>query len=318
MMNLNRNLVQALLLLTTLVLSQSCSDDDKAIDTVFQETERGAVLRTIERDNENFIDGDLTSTFSILIEEQSIETDNQFENVLIFVKYIDRDPSGLGMQTAETLLRAIPPDEFFTGPVQLPRLALNIEYQEVIEALNLDINTIEPGDQFELRMELVLNDGRSFSNDSASAVILTDFCSFKSPYRYVINVLEPLASTNFTGVYTYSLLTEDSAVFNLLGIPQQGITSFTSIAQTNVRRGGIFEEGLEFAIAGPFIYPKIYQTIVTSGVPCSVSQGIFLSNSAESSFGIYTDTDDTVFELDIIFASEKNFREQVRIRFTKQ
>lgn len=315
MIKLNRSFLQIVLLLITLFLSQSCTDDEKAIQTVFAQTERGAVLRTIERVNENFIDGDLTSTFSILIEEQSIETDNQFENVLIFVKYIDRDPSGLGMETAETLLRAIPPDEFFTGPVQLPRLALNIEYQEVIEALNLDINTIEPGDQFELRMELVLNDGRSFSNDSASAVILTDFCFFKSPYRYVINVLEPLASANFTGVYTYSVLTEDSAVFNLLEIPPQGITSFMSISQTNVRQGGIFNEGLEFAIAGPFIYPKLYQTV---GGVCRNSSEIFLSTPTDDSFGIYSSTDDTVFELDIILASEKNLREQVRIRFTKQ
>lgn len=314
-MNLNRNLVQVLLLLITLVLLQSCTDEEKAIETVFAETERGAVLRTIERVNENFIDGDLTSTFSILIEEQSIETDNQFENVVIFLKHIDRLPNGFGTESTEVVLRNIASDEFFTGSDGLPRLALEITYQEVLELLNLDVNTIDPGDQFELRMVLTLNDGRSFSNDSASSPILTDFCFFKSPYRYVINVIEPIEDFNFTGNYSYEVLDATDQELNLYQLSSVGFTSISNGPTANKRVVGLFLENLEFTIAGPFIYPKLYQAV---GGECREAELLYLSTPTESSFGSYDPLDDTVFELDIVLDSEGTTPREARYRFTKQ
>ncbi|MDE0599135.1 MAG: hypothetical protein OSB51_08170, partial [Dokdonia donghaensis] len=51
----------------------TCSDDEKAIEVVTEEIERGAVLRNITRIQNNFEAGDLTSAFAVEIEEQDEE-----------------------------------------------------------------------------------------------------------------------------------------------------------------------------------------------------------------------------------------------------
>ena len=48
-MKINNKILGAILGVSTLLIS-SCDDGDKVIDTVFDETTRGAVLRTIEAD----------------------------------------------------------------------------------------------------------------------------------------------------------------------------------------------------------------------------------------------------------------------------
>ncbi|WP_405201743.1 hypothetical protein [Dokdonia sp. LLG6352-1] len=295
----------------------ACSDDEKAIEVVTEGIERGAVLRNINRIEKNFVDGDLTSTFAVEIEEQDEEDGALLDFVRVYTKFIDRDLSNGNDSTAEVILSDIEALSFTAGLFGLPRDIIEVSYEEMINAHSLDLDNIEPGDQFEVRLEVFLTDGRSYSNDSGSASILTDFCFFKSPYRYVINVIEPIADADFTGTYFYEIIGGDDAD----GVPKQGFITISSTTMPNVRTMPLYTDALEFTIAGTSIYPKIYGSY--NGF-CRDSTLHLLTGPSETSFGQLNLIDDTVFDMTIVIGYEgwdgqlgNNVRE-FTYRFTKQ
>ena len=187
----------------------------------------------------------------------------------------------------------------------------------MINAHSLDLDNIEPGDQFEVRLEVFLTDGRSYSNDSGSASILTDFCFFKSPYRYVINVIEPIPDADFTGTYFYEIIGGDDAD----GVPKQGFITISSTTMPNVRTMPLYTDALEFTIAGTSIYPKIYGSY--NGF-CRDSTFHILTGPSDTSFGQVNLIDDTVFDMTIVIGYEGwdgqlgNNVKEFTYRFTKQ
>lgn len=295
----------------------TCSDDEKAIEVVTEEIERGAVLRNITRIQNNFEAGDLTSAFAVEIEEQDEEDGALLDFVRVYTKYIDRDVSNGNDTSPEIILKDIEASSFTTGPVGLPRHTLNVSYEETVTSHYLDLNAIQPGDQFEVRLEVFLTDGRSYSNDSGSASILTDFCFFKSPYRYVINVIEPIPDADFTGTYFYEIISDQDDT----GVNAEGFITINSTSMSNVRYMPLYTDALEFTIAGTSIYPKIYGSY--NGF-CRDSTFHILTGPSDTSFGQVNLIDDTVFDMTIVIGYEgwdgqlgNNVRE-FTYRFTKQ
>lgn len=304
-----------------LTFTISCSNDDKAIDTVVEEIERGAILRNIDRISPNFERANTESFFSVTLEEQDLEEGGIFDFVRLYIQYSDRTPSNGSDSRAEILLRDVPSSDFQSGNNGLPVGTITVTYQEVLDAFNLDVNTVLDGDQFGLRMEINLTDGRTFSTENGSASILTDACFFKSPYRYVINVIEPIENDLFTGIYNYEIITDPLSPFS--GINNQGVVTITAGNTPNVRRTGIIAEGLEFTIAGTNVYPKIYQSV---NLLCRESALHILTGQDDQQFGQVDLTDDTVFELDLVIGFEGwtgsggdlGTPELVTFRFSKQ
>ncbi len=276
----------------------SCSEDDKAIDVVVNEIERGAILRNIERISKDFIHEDFESTFSLTIEEQDLEEGDLLDFVRMYLAYEDRNDANGINTTSETVLGDIPKSDFFTGEFGLPRTTITLSYQDAVDSVGLDAPSILPGDQFKLRLEIHLTDGRTFSTDTGSASILTDYCFFKSPYRYEIAVIEPMDDQLFTGVYSYNLLSD-----NAVGIdPIDGVTSVSAGGFINTRLVPFgFSERVEITFSGSKIYPKIYQSV--NGF-CRESQFHILSGPAQDTFGQFEVTDDTVFFVDIALGFE--------------
>jgi len=295
----------------------ACSDDEKAIEVVTEGIERGAVLRNINRIEKNFVDGDLTSTFAVEVEEQDEEDGALLDFVRVYTKFIDRDLSNGNDSTAEVILSDIEASSFTAGPFGLPRDIIEVSYEEMINAHSLDLDNIEPGDQFEVRLEVFLTDGRSYSNDSGSASILTDFCFFKSPYRYVINVIEPIPDADFTGTYFYEIISDQDDT----GVNSEGFITINSTAMSNVRYMPLFTEGIEFTIAGESVYPKIYGSY--NGF-CRDSTFHILTGPSDTSFGQVNLIDDTVFDMTIVIGYEGwdgqlgNNEREFTYRFTKQ
>ena len=288
-----------LLYLIILLFTIACSEDDKTIDVVTEEIEIGAYLRTLDRINPDFEHNNFQSTFSIEVEHQDEQDGVLFDFLRLYIQYIDRSPENGIATTQELAFRDIPASEFEIGANLIPRGMINVVYQDAIDFLNVDANSIAVGDQFKLRVEIHLTDGRTFSNEDGSSRIFTDSCLFKSPYRYVINVIEPIEDDLFTGVYNYEIIDgEEDPRFQ---IPFEGIVTITNGNTPNVRRTGIIGEGLEFTIAGSNVYPKIYQHF---GTLCRMTFFRLLTGPDEESFGQVDLTDDTVFELDLVFGYE--------------
>ena len=298
----------------------SCSEDDKAIDVVFEGIERGAVLRNIDRVSPNFERTDVQSKFIVVLEEQDLEEGGIFDFVRLYLQFKDRSPNNGDDSTSEIILKDVPSSDFQVGGNGLPVGTIEVMYQEAIDALTLNVGAIQAGDQFDLRMEIHLTDGRTFSTENGSASILTDACFFKSPYRYVINVIDSIDADLFTGVYNYEIVGESLSPF--FSVNDQGVVSITSGPTPNVRRTSIIGEGLEFTIAGEKAYPKIYQSL---NLFCRDSTFNILTGPDEQNFGQVDLTDDTVFELDVVFSYEGwggtgdfDMPETVRFRFSKQ
>ncbi|MEP0263469.1 hypothetical protein [Dokdonia sp.] len=272
----------------------SCSNDDKAIDALVEETERGAVLRNINKVSKDFIHNNFESAFDIEIEEQDLEDGALLDFVRLYVAFRDHTSGSNDNSVQEIMLRDIPSSEFVIGPDALPRTTVRVTYQDVVDALSINTLLIEPGDQFSLRMEIHLTDDRTFDTMDTTASILTDACFFKSPLRYEINVIEVISDDLFTGIYSYEVITDTNS--SNAAISNQGIVSITVGDLPNVRKTSIIGEGLEFTVAGNNVYPKIYQSV---NLFCIESGPHILSGPNDTNFGMIDLNDDSLFFLDL-------------------
>lgn len=270
-------------------LFPACSTDEKPVDFVLNNVTRGSVLRNIERISRDFVFNEPSSKFELLVEQQG----DVFDFVRLHITFVDRDVSGVATRSQERVLKDIGSDEFFDGPVDLPRRLISFSFEEAVNSLNLDEATIRPGDQFELRAEVFLEDGRSFSTESTSPNILDDGSFFRSPFIYIINIVDLIDDNRFTGTYTYTVLSEN--------LPQ-GVFS-SGIARVNngllINRRNISLSGFSgnFTIANSFLYPDIYGSMQSRcpSVECTIYSG-----PDEQEFGQFDRDDDTVFIYDVL------------------
>lgn len=308
----------SLILIFTAITFSSCNEGDKPIDEVFEGTERGAVLRNIEFINGVFNPDDTSSGLSVLIEEQDIEEGIIFDGVDVFLDYRDRTPGEGLLTSGERLLKTIDSDQFELGPNGLPRYTLNVSLEEVLATFNSEEQGVRCSDQINVRLELKLVDGRSFSSGDASASILTDDCFFKSSYRYLVPVAQPINSEDFTGDYFFETL-EDTL---------SGGTTVVASGVVNIRLGAYPNErilpfgldGTPFVLACDTAYLKIYESL---NGPCESSIANTLLGPSTITGGVNPE-DDGVFELNYLTGFEGfagfgvNRDENVRVRFSKQ
>lgn len=208
-----------ILLLLTLCTVVACNTDEKAIETVMEELEYGAVIRTIEFNNSEFVVDDLSSVFSVVIEEQDEEDGALLETVEIYVRFQDNTPGGDNFSTQETRLGSLIPEDFTLGPNGFPRMTLELGYQELLTTTGVAHSVVECKDQFLVRLEVRLTNGLVLTVGNASSIILAFDTFFSSPYCYTINVVEPIDPDSFTGTYFYSSV-EDGPLGPTFGPPQ--------------------------------------------------------------------------------------------------
>ncbi|PCE64537.1 hypothetical protein [Sediminicola luteus] len=173
------------------LLFTACEEGNKDIDKIFDETTRGAVLRTISGGNAVFNRFDTSTVWSVELEEQDQENGGLLEKVEVFVNFDDNTPDNGETTTTEALLQTLPASSFTTGPFGLPRVSTSATFQEALDALGLEEGDFDGGDVIEFRMELTLTDGRRFSNDNDSATLNGSFYSSPFFYRGNIKCLPP-------------------------------------------------------------------------------------------------------------------------------
>ncbi len=182
--------------LVAFTLMQSCETDDKTIDDVFDNIERGAVLRTIDIPNPTFDFYDTSSQWIALLEAQDSENGNLLSEIKISSAFVNDGAIGTAI-----LIKTISPSGFVTGPFGFPRGDITLTLQEVLDGAGLELGDYDSGDSFNVRLESVLKDGRTFTNTNTAGTI-TGGSFYSSPFMYSVQFFCALTdASDFDGNY---------------------------------------------------------------------------------------------------------------------
>lgn len=162
----------------------SCSDNDKLIDQVFDDTTSGGILRTLEA-SLNLSLSTPEEGLELLLEVQDDEDGELSDFIEVHASFVHITGGGANDRD-EVLLKTIPNSAWIYGN-RLPRAIVTSNLQELQTALNLNSGDYNAGDRFIVRLELVFKDGRRWSNHNASQTVLGN--SFlNTPFIYNSNV----------------------------------------------------------------------------------------------------------------------------------
>lgn len=170
----------------------ACADADKVFDSIQADVTRGAVLRGLEVQSNQVAINTATNTindgeeFAIVIQEQDQENGALLEAVEVYVGYSDNTSDGAN-DKSEVLFETIPAASFAADEFGLPRLDYSVSGQAMQSAVGLADADLAGGDNFTVRFELVLTDGRRFTDAQNSGTITGSF--FSSPFLYNVNVV---------------------------------------------------------------------------------------------------------------------------------
>ncbi|PQB04599.1 hypothetical protein [Aureitalea marina] len=196
-------------LLLILLLAAGCNTDDKPIDQVLNDVEYGAVVRTLQFNQAEFYVNQPDGIFSVDIEIQDELNGGLLERLDLYVSFVDNSGTTNSLVSQEFSAGSIPASDFGRqGNDGLPNLTLEFQFSDLAGIVGVPVGQIQCKDQFLLRVDLVLTDGRSFSTGSASSFIIAYETFFSSPYCYTINVVEPIDKDLYLGTYRYESLVD--------------------------------------------------------------------------------------------------------------
>ena len=179
----------------------SCDEGDAVVDDVTANTKRGAILRTVELISNELPIGVADGSFMVELEVQSEENGTLVNSVEVHVGFRDNtDDVGPGTNVDQQLFATVDKSTFTTGEFGLPRFTYSATLPEMLAFVGRTEAEITGGDQFEVRFELVLDDGRRFSFAQNSGTLTGSY--FSSPFLYTPTVICPIPDGAFTGMYS--------------------------------------------------------------------------------------------------------------------
>lgn len=190
---MKNRLLKSSFIFSLLIIISSCTERDNVIDDVLDGVTNGAVLRTINIVSSDVPLGDDTANFTIEIEEQDNQDGALLDEVRVFVSFTDNTDDGVDVGGNEVLFNTISASEFTPGPFGLPRTTISILAVDMLSALSLQSSDTNGGDQFAIRLELQLTDGRVFTNSNTGGVVQGGF--FRSPFLYFANITCPFTTS---------------------------------------------------------------------------------------------------------------------------
>ena len=153
----------SLLAFASLLIS-SCDEGDAVVDDVTANTTRGAILRTVSVTSNELPIGVAEGFFGVDLEVQDVSNGNLVDAIDVYANFKDNTPNnGKGATSAEVLVESVSNSVFTVGVNGYPRLSYQITLPELLSGTGVSESDIDGGDEFRVRFELVLNDGRRFS-----------------------------------------------------------------------------------------------------------------------------------------------------------
>lgn len=186
--------------ITCLALATSCESDDKVIDDVLETFTSGAVLRTIDSDG-SFDMFRTENTFSVNIEEQDENNGELIDRVDITVDFVDNNTELADDTTLGVAFATLAASDFTINDRGLPAADFAYTMEEALATLGVDIESVLPGDNIAINLELFFTDGRSFKADDAAGTV-TGGSFFSSPFEYSLLIDDGIE-------FDYELTTSD-------------------------------------------------------------------------------------------------------------
>ncbi|WP_423997947.1 hypothetical protein [Maribacter sp. IgM3_T14_3] len=168
--------------ITCLALAVSCESDNKVIDDVLETFTSGAVLRTIDSDG-SFDMFRTENTFSVNIEEQDENNGELIDRVDITVDFVDNNKELADDTTLGVAFATLAASDFTINDRGLPAADFAYTMEEALATLGVDIESVLPGDNIAINLELFFTDGRSFKAADAAGTV-TGGSFFSSPFAY--------------------------------------------------------------------------------------------------------------------------------------
>lgn len=184
MKNIINKLFVAVFGLATVI---SCSEPDNAIYDIFDGMTHGAALRGIAVNSANFNFVDPNSKFEIVVEEQDEMKGKLLDKLNVYIAYRDKSDDGIDSNKEEVLLKSVAASAFTNSPRDLPMTTIAVTLGEVVSTFGFVDGDYNPADLVDLRFEIVLTDGRTFSTDQGSGSMQGSY--FASPYSYTAAIL---------------------------------------------------------------------------------------------------------------------------------
>ena len=131
----------------------------------------------------SLVDGE---EFAIVLQEQDQEGGALLSSVEVYVGYADETAGGTDNDKDEVLFETLPASAFAADEFGLPRIDYSIGGGALQSAVGLADSEMAGGDNFTVRFELVLTDGRRFTDANNSGTITGSF--FASPFLYEVVV----------------------------------------------------------------------------------------------------------------------------------
>jgi len=236
-MKINSKVFAALIF--TSLMFYSCDEGDAVVDDITANTERGAVLRTINLISNELPIGKSDANFSVDLEMQSQENGDDVDNIDVYLGFRDNTvEGGTDLSEDETLITSLEKSTFETGPRGLPTVSYALPLTEMLSTFGLNDSDLDGGDQFTIRFELVLSDGRTFSFAQNSGTLTGSY--YASPFLYTPTVICEVPGDKFVGTY---LLTTDASTPSPAGggatWTEGGVEVTLSVGETSSQR--IFE-----------------------------------------------------------------------------
>ena len=188
-----KNKLFKLMTFSLAIFMVACQESDNAIDKVFKGTTNGAIIRTVSLNSGEFNSYDLNSAFDVDIEVQDVENGGLMEKVNVYLQF----------KGNEVLVSTLTASNFTTGPFGLPRANVRITLSEAVAALGLSSSQYTGGDALPVRLELVLTDGRVFTDKDGSGSLQGSY--FSSPYKYN-TVIKCIPTSAVAGIYTIAMI----------------------------------------------------------------------------------------------------------------
>jgi uncharacterized protein YsxB (DUF464 family) len=242
----------------------ACTEGDKVVDQVLNDTEiGGGVLRTLSIGSPIIETGVSTSKFAAVVEVQDVENSKATDKVDIFVKFKDNNLADGNNSKAEVLLKSIPASAFVQGSREFMNAAIDVTIAELKTKFSLTSSQYTGGDVFTVRLAQVLKNGKVYTSTNAAGTV-TGGAFFSSPFEYTVPVVCPLSNASlFNGDYKVVVdAWQDYAIGQIIPVvynPADGLYTFRIL---NTQNPYIYNPDTSYMIC--VVNPKTFEVKVTA------------------------------------------------------